>query len=154
MTLIIQSKHEKDVIKASLCDYYIGVGCDGSSTKSYHDQISRIIKDRVNQLEYPKLGHRVFCSFNGRRYNRTPFQTVVPYINEAVLSGCTLIADNTYDRNRSYNIGEREFYDYMCQLMSYEYNEYRLYNGYVVGYWVNKDVSASLILSQSIEFVL
>jgi len=95
---------EKDVKKAEKADYFIGIGCKGSSTESYQKQTP---KELCNKTSYDKAG-KVFVSINGKRRNRIGIKKILDLLQHAKNAGCSFIADKEYDRQRDYNIGERE----------------------------------------------
>lgn len=107
--IIIKAKNEigeKDVKKALKADYFIGIGSAGSSTEFYLNQIP---KELCNKQHYESAG-KVFVSINGRRKDRVGIKKILDLLQIALNAGCSFICDNNYDRNRPYNVGERELY--------------------------------------------
>lgn len=129
------SRFVRDAAKAAVCDWFVGLGSDGSSTDSYMKQYA----ERANIKVYPiavdddSNAKRVFVSLDANQPNRIPFIMVQDHVDHALAHGMTLVADNSYHRNRSYNVSEREFADYMQQFIdngSYTYHDHVSYGVY------------------------
>ena len=114
MKLVISpSKYgEKDARKASKANKFIGFGCVGSSTERYRTGLP---VDVVNTSEYV-ASDVVFVSINGDRPGRlgTGYMPILNQLALAKKAGVTFITDIPYDRNRAYNIGEREVAALLC----------------------------------------
>ena len=91
----------KDQLKANVCDKFIGRGSPRSSTAKYAEAFGIL----ANSGSYMNR-EVVFVSVEGNRKGRLALD--ISEISLAVKAGCTFIADKAYDRERSYNIGERE----------------------------------------------
>lgn len=131
----LKSRFSKDQAKAKVCTHFIGLGSVGSSTHSYMQQYG----ENANQAVYDPLtwdtpaNKRVFVSLNGQRPNRIPFKAIEDLIDHAVAHGMTIVCDNSYHRNRSYNVGERELAFYMDQFViqgAYTYQDHVSYGVY------------------------
>lgn len=95
----------KDQAKASKANKMIAIGVMGSSTYKYALANEEVANTR-NYVE----GDVVFVSVNGKRAGRiSPYQDPLRHeIVSAIEANVTFITDNKYDRNREFNIGERE----------------------------------------------
>lgn len=102
---------KKDVIKAERADYFIGVGCDGSSTEYYRSQIEI---EKKNRGYYDKPGI-VFVSINGSRKGRISVNAISHLLQIALEDGCSFIVDKKCDRLRDYNVGERELEEWFIK---------------------------------------
>ena len=102
----------KDQKKADKATQFIGIGCVGSSTCKYANGLPA---DIVNTGEYTK-DDRIFISINGMRNGRCPVVNIQDLVKAGAEAGASFITDATYDRNRSYNIGEREVADLLTWL--------------------------------------
>jgi len=91
----------KDQIKSDLANKYIGKGQQGSSTDSYASSWG----ENANTGSYTK-NDKVFLSVEGNRSGRQPLDIVE--LKKATDAGATIITDDSQNRNRSYNIGEKE----------------------------------------------
>lgn len=91
----------KDLAKAKRANKFIGRGSLASSTNKYATAAGGL----ANCGEYSALD-TVFISAEGARRCRLKIDTTE--INLAVKAKATFITDSAYDRNRAYNVGERE----------------------------------------------
>lgn len=100
----------KDQIKSDKATQFIGLGSEGSSTHQY-------MLDWGNKANTGKYtaDDVVFISINGKRKNRLGFVHIMSLVNKAVEAGARFITDNDYDRNRPFNLGEREVAAYLTQ---------------------------------------
>jgi hypothetical protein len=99
----------KDMNKWALCNAFIGYGSVGSSTEYYRTEVWPSL-GKVNG-DF-KEGDLIGISVNGSRPKRInpPWHI----IDEAIeVGGVGFITDVKKDRNRSYNIGEREVAAYL-----------------------------------------
>lgn len=102
----------KDIRKFEYCNKMITRGAVGSSSHKY--QYSKILGDKiVNDDNYSNIDI-VGVSVNGKRNNRLTFDKKLVRI--AFRSGAVIVCDNTYNRNRSFNIGERELNTFLREL--------------------------------------
>ena len=94
----------KDQVKANLCNRSIGRGSPASSTNQYRKDFGNEanIGDRKDYLRTDV----VFISAEGNRRGRLPID--VNEIVKACEAEVKFITDTPYQRNRSYNVGERE----------------------------------------------
>ena len=98
--------NDKDKVKFAKCNKLISRGAVGSSSHKYMlGQILDIEKSSINCGEYNEEDI-VGVSVNGNRKGRITFDSDEVY--KAIDAGSTIITDNEYDRNRPFNIGERE----------------------------------------------
>lgn len=109
MLLKVKNAHygEKDKVKAKPCNKFIGRGSSQSSTQYYADNLP---KDIVNCGDYTDTDI-VFVSVEGNRRGRLTLDYVELY--KAVSKRVRFVSDNKYNRNRHYNIGERELASYL-----------------------------------------
>ena len=115
----------KDMNKWNKCNSFIGYGAVGSSTEHYRTKVWPSM-GRVNGGF--REGDVVGISVNGNRPNRVS----APWhlIDEAIAAGDVgFITDIKSDRDRSYNIGEREVAAYL---------QCRGFDEIEEGYWVEK----------------
>lgn len=110
--------HAKDQAKSDKATQFIGLGSVGSSTDVYRKDW----QDKANTGEYTSEDV-VFVSINGNKHNRIPFSAIKHLVDKAIITGVTFITDNSYHRNRRYNIGEREVANYLSS------NGYKETNG-------------------------
>lgn len=91
----------KDQIKSDKATCFIGMGSARSSTNSYRVSWGQL----ANKQEYTS-DDVVFVSAEGNRAGRV----VPPYhlIEAAAKAGATFITDDAANRQRDYNVGERE----------------------------------------------
>ena len=104
---------QKDLAKAVAATKFIGRGSDESSTHRYMIAAG----DLANSGNYSETDH-VFVSVEGGRRGRLPLDKVE--VDCAIAAGVTFVADVAADRNRSYNVGEREL---MVHLQNSGYRE-------------------------------
>jgi hypothetical protein len=97
---------EKDRKKAAGATKFIGRGSAASSTNRY----MLAAGDLANCGRYDS-SDRVFVSVEGNRRGRVPLD--LHEVGLAVLARATLVADNKHDRERPYNVGERELCSYL-----------------------------------------
>ena len=104
----------KDQQKFLQCTHLIGSGVEGSSSASYlhnpkqlHDQLSTNLR---TVTKYSIIGITV----NGNRPNRYPIPKAV--IEHFAKQCVAFVTDNDYNRNRPYNIGEREVAELLYRL--------------------------------------
>lgn len=91
----------KDQTKADKATKFIGRGSDKSSTNQY----AKDFGDAANTGTYTS-DDVVFASAEGNRKGRLPIDKAE--LRKATKAGATIITDKDVDRNRSYNVGERE----------------------------------------------
>ena len=91
----------KDQLKADKATKFIGEGAANSSTAQY----AKDAGDKANTGKYTK-NDVVFISVNGARANRQAPNLVE--IQKAIDAGATILTDKLSDRERSFNVGERE----------------------------------------------
>jgi len=103
--------NDKDKIKFAKCNKLISRGAKGSSSNKYQlGQILEIPISNINVDTYEPTD-TVAISVNGARANRMKFNKTL--IDLAISAKVTFITDNLYNRNRSFNIGEKEIADYL-----------------------------------------
>jgi hypothetical protein len=112
----------KDIQKAHRATQFIGDGHQGSSTARYAAAAGALANTGHYTAE-----DRVFVSVNGNRPDRVPLLDaqgalfgVYAHVATAMAAGATLLADSVQDRERRYNVGERELARY---LLSHGYVE-------------------------------
>ncbi len=91
----------KDVLKAQGATKFIGRGSAASSTNRYREAAG----DLANCGHY-EAGDVVFVSAEGARRGRVAVDTTELLL--AVQAGAVFVTDTRFDRNRAYNVGERE----------------------------------------------
>lgn len=91
----------KDQAKSDRANKFIGRGSSVSSTNAY----AKAWGDRANTGEY-SAGDKVFVSAEGSRNSRKAPD--LAELGKATAAGATIITDNPSNRNRSFNVGERE----------------------------------------------
>ncbi len=97
----------KDQAKSDKANKFIGQGSERSSTNGY----AKAWGDRANSGKYV-ASDAVFVSAEGNRAGR-----VAPNLNElqrAMDAGATVITDDVANRQRPYNLGEREVASYLA----------------------------------------
>ena len=99
----------KDQAKANICNKYIGFGVAGSSTDNYRIAYGK----EANTGEYHQ--DIVFVSVNGGG-REVPLEMYKEQLILAKENDCTIVCDNEYHRNRSYNTGERLIYALLMEL--------------------------------------
>lgn len=92
---------KKDVLKATNATKFIGRGSVASSTNKYRLAAGSL----ANCGKYSKEDI-VFVSAEGARKNRIDID--IHELTLATNAGASFITDNFSDRNRPYNVGERE----------------------------------------------
>lgn len=92
---------QKDLKKAEKANKFIGVGSILSSTNKYREACGEL----ANCGHY-ESSDVVFISAEGARKNRENIP--LDEIMKAISVGASFITDSEYDRNRPYNVGERE----------------------------------------------
>ena len=100
---------DKDQAKANICNKFIGYGVTGSSTEAYRLAYGK----EANTSQYHK--DIVFVSVNGGGKN-VPLELYKEQLILAKENGCTIIMDNEYHRNRSYNTGERIIHEMIKEI--------------------------------------
>ena len=104
--------HAKDQAKSDKATKFIGSGAPNSSTESYRASWGKLANSGVYTAE-----DVVFVSSNGNRPGRKlPYYTE---LSKAIAAGATILTDSKKDRDRTYNIGEREVAEYLL-LNKYE----------------------------------
>jgi hypothetical protein len=92
---------QKDLKKARTATKFIGRGSAASSTNRYRQAAG----DLANCGQYA-AGDVVFVSAEGDRKGRLAVDH--HELTRAVCAGAAFVTDSDYDRNRHYNVGERE----------------------------------------------
>lgn len=100
---------QKDLLKAKKATKFIGQGSPASSTHKY-----RIAAGDLANCEVYSSEDVVFVSAEGARKNRISINT--KELTIAANAGVTFITDTPTDRNRPYNVGEREVEDLLLSL--------------------------------------
>lgn len=98
----------KDQLKANLATKFIGRGSMASSTAQYARDFGAL----ANCGKYVP-SDVVFVSVEGNRRGRSTLDKLE--VDKAIKVGAWFVADNRYNRERQYNIGERELSDYLTQ---------------------------------------
>lgn len=98
----------KDQAKANISTQFIGKGSEASSTNAYRIAYGNL----ANTMDY-NSNDTVFVSVEGMRRNRVLVTEIYPELNAAIQAGASIITDNTTNRTRAYNIGEKELADYL-----------------------------------------
>lgn len=96
----------KDLQKAVTANKFIGRGSIASSTNKYMQAAG----DLANCGIYDN-SDIIFVSAEGARRGRVPVD--FSELEKAVLAKATFITDDSYNRNRPYNMGEREVADFL-----------------------------------------
>ncbi len=114
----------KDIEKAKIANKFIGYGVRGSSTDLY----SIILPQEVVNCGTYTAADVVFVSVNGSRGNRVSLEypALRGQLVVAVTAGASIVCDNEYHRNRTFNVGETEleaFLEY-ADYMEVESNEF------------------------------
>ncbi len=112
--------YEKDKEKFKYCDMLITNGVIGSSSYKYIKDTNIAPKAKRNLKIYNK-NNIVGVSVNGKRANRMSFNKVL--VKAAVTAGAKIVTDNEKNRNRFFNIGERELATFLEDLNCIEYYE-------------------------------
>lgn len=92
---------QKDLRKATNATKFIGRGSSASSTNKY-----RLAAGDLGNCGHYEAHDIVFVSAEGARRQRLPIDTAELML--AARAGATFITDTPEDRNRPYNVGERE----------------------------------------------
>jgi hypothetical protein len=95
----------KDQYKADVCTKFIGRGSSKSSTNMYRSIFAELSLSNSSTYDENDI---VFISVEGDRKCRFPFSKIEDEVRLALNANVTVVCDNSYNRNRSYNIGERE----------------------------------------------
>lgn len=107
VTLTTKNKYgEKDQAKADLATKFIGQGSETSSTNQYAQDFG----DKANTGTYT-ADDTVFVSAEGARNNR--IEPNYTELDKAIQAGATFITDDQANRERPYNVGEREVAKYL-----------------------------------------
>lgn len=107
VTLTTKNKYgEKDQAKADLATKFIGQGSETSSTNQYAQDFG----DKANTGTYT-ADDTVFVSAEGARNNR--MEPNYTELDKAIQAGATFITDDQANRERPYNVGEREVAKYL-----------------------------------------
>jgi len=103
---------QKDKLKFLICNKLITRGVYGSSSFNYMKEDSGLgfKQNQINTHDYSEVDI-VGVSVNGMRRNRKEFDK--EEVNLAIDAGVTFVCDSLKDSSRPYNIGEREFKDYL-----------------------------------------
>ncbi|MBI4742684.1 MAG: hypothetical protein HY777_14295, partial [Betaproteobacteria bacterium] len=99
---------KKDQIKSDKATKFIGRGSARSSTAAY----AKAWGERANSGEY-SASERVFLSVEGDRSGRVGLDTAE--LQKAMDARSTIITDDVANRERSYNVGEREAAAYLSR---------------------------------------
>ena len=105
----------KDSAKANRATAFIGDGSPGSSTRLYKTLATKL---GMAKTTFSK-DDVVFVSANGQRAGRVPVTkngALTPQfaaLDAAIEAGATIITDNKADRERGFNVGERELAEYL-----------------------------------------
>jgi hypothetical protein len=105
---------KKDQVKSDKANKFIGHGSPASSTHAY----AVAWGDKANCGAY-QASDVVFLSVEGSRSGRKSLD--VAELQLAINAGATIITDDAANRNRAYNIGERQAAKY---LLEHGYTEY------------------------------
>ena len=128
--------NKKDEDKFAICNKLISRGVKGSSSWRYAKYgIGHIKPEMINCGIYNE-SDVVGISVNGMRKNRLSFD--VSEVMKAIEAKSTIVIDNDYHANRSYNIGERE----LRQLLI-KNNYVKINNNKLRSVWVYKDKARS-----------
>lgn len=98
----------KDQRKADRATKFIGRGSPRSSTAQYAKDFGAIANSGTYYAD-----DVVFISAEGNRADR--MQPDFAEIQEAMSAGATILTDDADNRNRSYNVGERQVADYLSR---------------------------------------
>lgn len=107
----------KDTHKFKICTKFIGTGSPNSSTYQY----ARIFADMglTNPQSYSDTDVVGISAEGARSGRHAPDYTEIA---RAVKAGAKFVTDTKYDRNRPYNIGERQVARFLTQ-NNYQYHE-------------------------------
>ena len=98
----------KDLQKARNATKFIGRGSAASSTNKYMVASGDLANCGVYTAE-----DVIFVSAEGMRRGRLGVD--FSELEKAVLAGATFVTDDSYNRNRPYNLGEREVADFLTK---------------------------------------
>lgn len=115
----------KDQLKANKANKFIGRGATGTSTNEYAKAYGTL----ANCGEYLQ-SDVVFVSVNGAKRGRLSLDKHEVF--RALTAKVTFIADNPYNRNRSYNVGERELENLLLE------NDYKEFPQTNYSVWIPK----------------
>lgn len=107
---------EKDLKKAKQSNCFIGRGSVASSTNKYMVAAGEL----ANKGSYLQTDV-VFVSAEGNRRGRVVINK--EELSKAISAGASFVTDKEYDRNRPYNVGEREVASFLME------NSYQEENG-------------------------
>lgn len=105
----------KDKLKSEIANKFIGYGAKGSSTDRYR----KYFNNMANTGKYNSTDI-IFVSINGKRPNRIGIEAYKNELTTAIKAGVTFVTDNPENRNRNYNIGEREIANFLRKNNYYE----------------------------------
>jgi hypothetical protein len=126
----------KDSNKFAEINKLISRGIEGSSSHKYATEDTfNLGKENINSEEYDEIDI-VGISVNGNRKNRICFDKEL--VKKAFDSRAILVADNTQDRNRIFNIGERNLHDFLVNELKAQYDEVTIDSGATVGRYIKK----------------
>ena len=104
----------KDKKKFENCTHLITRGAPNSSSERYridgHNIFNPFIKINDDDFDDKSV---VGVSVNGRRKNRLSFDKDL--VKKAIDAQSWIVCDNEFNRNRDFNIGERELYDFLIK---------------------------------------
>lgn len=126
------SYYDKDKVKFSVCDKLISRGATGSSSDKYSKDstLLNFSPNSINTTSYTN-SDVVGISVNGKRPNRKTFdKELVDLAIEANVF--SFVTDNSYNRNRYFNIGEREIAQYLID------QGYTFIDNTERGYWTKQ----------------
>lgn len=105
----------KDQRKLDLASHYVCHGSTASSSRKYWDQLVGRYELNVSEVDVSEVEYTSNCalyvSVEGARRGRlaySPASSAGQAVDHFLSIGGVVIADNEYDRHRSYNVGERE----------------------------------------------
>ncbi len=95
----------KDQTKFKVCTHFLGIGSNISSSYKYQhtDLLGLNLNRDLSTLDSNSV---LGISIEGNRSNREKIS--IEILEPIVATQCIIVLDNEYNRNRSYNIGERE----------------------------------------------
>ena len=99
---------QKDIEKARKCNVMIGRGSQRSSTNRYRAAFGK----HANPEEFSYMDY-VFISAEGNRNGR--LKPNFELLKKAIKAKVIFITDVPADRNRNYNIGEREVAEFLLE---------------------------------------
>jgi len=112
----------KDIKKFAICNKLISRGAINSSSYKYsRGEILNIPLENINTAEYCS-SDIVGVSVNGARKNRVSFDRDLLLL--ALKAKASIVTDNKYHRNRSFNVGEREVAKFLLE-NGYTATEYK-----------------------------